>query len=339
MKYKTVQIGRLAINFQVLLTSAVLVSRKERQHISNPKLRAQLLNWIHCLISCLVWNYLICVQNWPLHNSAPLKWNYSSIHSQIVIISGAAVPIYGCSSVAKVAYSYSFWIFYIYAFYIHIHVKFFIFMLFIFIFMLYFSYLCFFIFISMLYFSCLCFLYSYSCYIFHILVFIFTFMQNFYIHVFIFTFMLYFRIPGYIIHGSVHSCSWFIFTARENLDSPYSARQNAFYVLTIPDNAFWPGDSCLDQPRFHLKFADDVMPSITSTISHNFALPNQRLSFRVGRSFAVHQSGHRFGPPSGNIFMFVIFSVVWFSVALCVSTPTQAGNKKKITCQTMASGW
>ena len=33
--------------------------------------------------------------------------------------------------------------------------------------------------------------------------------------------------------------------------------------------------SCLDQPRVHLKFPDDVMPSITrNNISHNFALSN-----------------------------------------------------------------
>ena len=88
----------------------------------------------------------------------------------------------------------------------------------------------------------------------------------------------------YVMHGSIHSYSWFTFMARENLEfgctvsHSYSARQKAFYVLTIPANAFWPGDSCLDQPRFHLKFSDDIMLSITSTISHNFALSNQRLS-------------------------------------------------------------
>ena len=88
----------------------------------------------------------------------------------------------------------------------------------------------------------------------------------------------------YAMHGSIHSYSLFVFTAQENpefgctISHSYSDRQKAFYVLTIPDNAFWPGDSCLDQPRFHLKFADNVIPSITSTISHNFALSNQRLS-------------------------------------------------------------
>ena len=46
-------------------------------------------------------------------------------------------------------------------------------------------------------------------------------------------------------------------------------------------------------------------------------------------SFALHQEGHRFGPPSAHIFMFVIFSVVRFSLALCVSTLTQASNEKK----------
>ena len=97
--------------------------------------------------------------------------------------------------------------------------------------------------------------------------------------------------------------------------------------------------SCLDQRRVHLKFPDDVMPSITSTVSHNFALSNQRLSWSSVVSFALYQESHRFGPPSAHIFMFVIFSVVQFSVALYVSTLTQASNKKKITCQTMASGW
>ena len=140
-----------------------------------------------------------------------------------------------------------------------------------------------------------------------------------------FIFMVYF-------HGTRESGIWM------TISHSYSARQKAFYVLTIPDNAFWPGDSCLDQPRLHLKFADDVMPSITSTISHNFALSNQRLSLLSGMSFALHQSGHRFGPPSGHIFMFVMFSVVRFSVAVYVNTLTQASNKKKITRQTIASG-
>ena len=55
-------------------------------------------------------------------------------------------------------------------------------------------------------------------------------------------------------------------------------------------------------------------------------------------SFALYQEGQRFGPPSGPIFMFVIFSVVRFSLALCFSNLTQASDEKKITCQTMALG-
>ena len=49
--------------------------------------------------------------------------------------------------------------------------------------------------------------------------FIFIFMLYFHIHEFLFTFMLYFHIQGDVMHGSVHSYSWFIFTARENLDA------------------------------------------------------------------------------------------------------------------------
>ena len=45
-------------------------------------------------------------------------------------------------------------------------------------------------------------------------------------------------------------------------------------------------------------------------------------------SFALHQEGNRFGPPSAHSFMFVIFSVVRFSLALCASTLTQASDKK-----------
>ena len=199
-----------------------------------------------------------------------------------------------------------------------------------------------FIFIFMLYFSYLCFLYSYSCYIFHIHVFIFTFTLYFlhsyvYIHIhviFFYSWLCYAWFCSFIFMVYFHGM-------RESgctISHSYSARQKEFYVLTIPDNAFWPGDSSLDQPRFHLKFADDVMPSITSTISHNFALSNQRLSWPSGMSFALHRSGHRFGPPSGQIFMFVTFSVVRFSVCLCASTFTQGSNKKKITCKLWPQG-
>ena len=106
--------------------------------------------------------------------------------------------------------------------------------------MLYFSYLCFYIHIHVIFFIFMLFyihihdiffifmyLYSHSCYIF-------------YIHVFMFTFMLYFHVHGYVVHGSVHSYSWFIFTARENLDAPLHIQFSLpKSFLTIPNNAFW----------------------------------------------------------------------------------------------------
>ena len=102
-------------------------------------------------------------------------------------------------------------------------------------------------------------------------------------------------------HGKEESGIWMhLFTFIFSTPKP-------LYVLRIPDNAFWPGDSCLDQPRFHLKFADDVMLSITSTINNNFAVLSQRLSWRSVMSFALHQSGHGFRSLSGHNFMFVTF--------------------------------
>ena len=137
--------------------------------------------------------------------------------------------------------------------------NFFVFTLFIFIFMLYFLYLCFFIFTFIVHFSHLCIyihihvIFSYSCLC--------------YAWFCPFIFMVYF-------HGTRESgCA---------ISHSYSARRKAFYVLTIPDNAFWPGDSCLDQPRFYLRFIDDAMALITSTTNHNLALSNQRLSWRSG---------------------------------------------------------
>ena len=159
--------------------------------------------------------------------------------------------------------------------------------IFLFIFMVDFSYLCFFTFKFMLHFFSFMYLYSHSCSIF-----IFIFMLYLsrscvyiHIHVFIFTFTLYFHIHGYVMHGSVHSCSWFIFTARENLVHHFT------FIFSPPKNILcfnnsrqcilvW--SSCLDQPRVHLKFPDHVMPSITSTVSHNFALSHQQISWRRG---------------------------------------------------------
>ena len=155
--------------------------------------------------------------------------------------------------------------------------------------MLYFSYSCIYIHIHVL-FLYSCFLYLYSCYIF-------------YIHVFLFTFILYFHIQGYVMHGSVDSYShheriWmhhftFIFSSSKSILCFNNSRQ---CILV------W--SSCLGQPRVHLKFPDDVMPSITSTISQTFALSNKQVSCRSEMSFAMHQESHRFGPPSAHIFMF-----------------------------------
>ena len=191
--------------------------------------------------------------------------------------------------------------------------------IFIFIFMIYFSYSCIYIHIHVI------FLNSYSCYIFHIYCFFYI-----HIHVIIFTFMYLYSPSCYIfifmvmlcmvlfihIHGlfSRHERIWmhhftFIFSSPKSILCFNNSKQ---CILV------W--SSCLDQPRVHLKVPDDVMPSITSTVSHNFALSNQQISWRSGMSFALHQEGHRFGRPSAHIFMLVIFSVLRFSLALCVST-------------------
>ena len=126
--------------------------------------------------------------------------------------------------------------------------------------------------------------------------------------------MIYFIVHGFLIHIHGYFCyAWFysfIFMVHFHGTKESGiwmhhftfipARRKAFYVLAIPDNAFWPGDSCLDQPCFHLKFANEVMSSIMSTISRNSALSNQWLSWHSRMSFALHQSGHRFGLPPGT---------------------------------------
>ena len=53
MKYKTAQIRRLTINFQLFFTRAVLILRTQTVHFLL-RWRAQLLIWTHCLITCLV---------------------------------------------------------------------------------------------------------------------------------------------------------------------------------------------------------------------------------------------------------------------------------------------
>ena len=135
-------------------------------------------------------------------------------------------------------------------------------------------------------------------------------MLYFHIHVFLFTFMLYFIFKVMLcmilliyIHGlfSRHERIWmhhftFIFSSPKSILCFNNSRQ---CILV------W--SSCLGQPRVHLKFPDDIMPSTTSTISQNFAPSNQQVCWRSGRSFALHQEGHRFGPPSAHIFMFCNF--------------------------------
>ena len=94
--------------------------------------------------------------------------------------------------------------------------------------------------------------------------------------------------------------------------------------------------SCLDQPVVHLKFPDDVMPSITRILA---IILHCKINGSVGaaecRSLCTRKV---IGRASAHIFMFVIFFVVLFSLALCASTLTQASDKKKITCQTMSLG-
>ena len=132
--------------------------------------------------------------------------------------------------------------------YIHIHA-------FIFIFMYLYSHSCIYIHIhEFIFIFMYLYLYSHSCYIFHIQVFIFTFMSHFHVH-------------GYVMHGSVHSYAWFIFTVRENLNASLQIHIHIkpFYVLTIPDNAFWSGAPVWTASRSSL-ISRDLIPSITSTI-------------------------------------------------------------------------
>ena len=155
-------------------------------------------------------------------------------------------------------------------------------------------------------------------------------MLYFHIHVFIFTFMLYFHIHGYVMHGFVYSYSWFIFTVRENLHASLHIHIHSPKSILCFNNSrqcilVW--SYCLDQPRVHLKFPDGVMPSITSTICHNFALSNQRISWRSGMSFADGQRS-----PSANIFMICNFFCCSIFLNFVCQYSYQASNKKKITC-------
>ena len=149
----------------------------------------------------------------------------------------------------------------------------------------------------MLYFYIHAFLYSYSCHIFHIHVFLFTLCYIFIFKV-ILCMILFIHIHGLF---SLHERIWmhhftFIFSSPKSILCFNNFRQ---CILV------W--SSCLGQPRVHLKFPDDVMPSITSTISQTFALSNQQVSWRSGMSSVLHQESYRFGHPSWHIFMFCNF--------------------------------
>ena len=147
----------------------------------------------------------------------------------------------------------------------------FIFMLFIFIFMLCFSYLCF--------------LSSYSCYIFHIYAFLYSYSSYiFHMHVFIFTFMLYFSHSCiythiHVIFSYLWLCyAWFRFIHIHGIFSLHKRIWIHHFTFTFSSpksilcfnnsrQCILAWSSCLDQPRVHLKFPDDVMSSITSTIA------------------------------------------------------------------------
>ena len=208
---------------------------------------------------------------------------------------------------------------------IHIHVFIFIFMLYLFIFIFLYSYSCIYIHIHLFIFTFI-YLYSHSCYIFYIQVFIFTFIVM-YAWFCSFICMVYF-------HGT-RECECITSEVHIHI-------QPTKTILCEFNNSrqrvlVW--SSCLYQPRIHLKFPDDVMPSITRILA---IILHGQINGSVGAAECrslLHQGGHRFGPPSAHTLMFVIFSVVRFSLALCASTLTQASDKKKITCQTMALMW
>ena len=201
-------------------------------------------------------------------------------------------------------------------FYIHIHVIFFIFMFFyIFIFMVYFSYSCIYIHVHVI------FLYSYLCYIFHIYaifyihidVTFFTFMHLYSHSSYIFIFMVMLFMVLFIhIHGlfSRHERIWIhhfaiIFSSPKSILCFNNSRQ----CIMV-----W--SSCLDQSRVHLKFPYDVIPSITSTISHNFEQSNQRISCRSGMSFALHREAQR-GKCNERSLPYHVFA----KIACCASWP------------------
>ena len=133
----------------------------------------------------------------------------------------------------------------------------------------------------MLYFYIHAFLYSYS----YVLYFSHSF-TSIHIHVIFscsrlcyawfcsFVFMVYFRAR----ENWMHHCVTFMFSSPKSILCFNNSRQ---CILV------W--SSCLDEPRVHLKFQDDAMTSITSTINHNFALLNQQVSWHSGMSLAFHQ--------------------------------------------------
>ena len=166
-------------------------------------------------------------------------------------------------------------------------------------------------------------LYSYSSIYIHIHLFIFISIylysySSIYIniHLLIFTFMLYFLHSGIYFHIHVAFSTFIVMYAR-------------FFSFIC---------SSLDQPVVHLKFPDDVMPSITRILA---IILHCKMNGSVGAAECRSLCTRKVigSAPSAHIFMFVIFFVVRFPVALCASTLTQASDKKKITCQTMSLEW
>ena len=155
-------------------------------------------------------------------------------------------------------YSYSSFIFisiYLYLYsciYIHIHV-------FIFIIIFLYSYSSIYIHIHLFIFTFL-YLYSHLCYIVYIQVFIFTFMLHFHIHSYV-CMVLFIHMHGYF-HGT-RECECITSEVHIHVQPtktiPCEFNNSRQCILV------W--SSCLDQPRVHLKFPDDVMPSITRTLA------------------------------------------------------------------------
>ena len=123
--------------------------------------------------------------------------------------------------------------------------------------------------------------------------------------------MIYFIVHGFLIHIHGYLCyAWFysfIFMVYfQGKRESGIWMHNFTFIFSSPKGILCFNNSrqCSlawrFQPLFHLKFADDVMPSISSTISHNFAVSNQRLSWRSRMSFALHSQVIGLGLPPGT---------------------------------------